>query len=128
MLSLLAGVAPGVVIGLFYGALYTRFGVPSFVITLAGLSGFRGLQLLVLGKEGSLNLPFDSALVGFATRSFLSPALAYGLVAAVVAVYVADPAARQRRPRRGRVVGGTELDDRDQGRRARRRTAHPVIA
>ncbi len=88
VLSLLVGVALGVVIGLFYGALYTRFGVPSFVITLAGLLGFLGLQLLVLGKEGSLNLPFDSALVGFATRSFLSPALAYGLVAAVVAVYV----------------------------------------
>jgi ABC-type xylose transport system permease subunit len=76
------------VIGLFYGALYTRFGVPSFVITLAGLLGFLGLQLLVLGKEGTLNLPYDSALVGFATRSFLSPALAYGLVAVVVAVYV----------------------------------------
>ena len=88
VLSLLTGVALGVVIGLFYGALYTRFGVPSFVITLAGLLGFLGLQLLVLGKEGSLNLPFDSALVGFATRSFLSPALAYGLIAAVVAVYV----------------------------------------
>ncbi|MEV0289702.1 sugar ABC transporter permease [Kribbella sp. NPDC050820] len=87
-LSLLVGVALGLVIGLFYGALYTRFGVPSFVITLAGLLGFLGLQLLVLGKEGSLNLPFDSALVGFATRSFLSPALAYGLVAVVVAVYV----------------------------------------
>jgi D-xylose transport system permease protein len=86
--SLLVGVALGVVVGLFYGALYTRFGVPSFVITLAGLLGFLGLQLLVLGKEGSLNLPFDSALVGFATRSFLSPGLAYGLAVAVVAVYV----------------------------------------
>jgi D-xylose transport system permease protein len=88
VLSLLAGVAIGVLIGLFYGALYTRFGVPSFVITLAGLLGFLGLQLLVLGKEGSLNLPYDSALVGFATRSFLSPALAYGLIAVVVAAYV----------------------------------------
>lgn len=87
-LSLLAGVALGLIIGLFYGALYTRFGVPSFVITLAGLLGFLGLQILVLGKQGTLNLPYDSALVGFATRSFLSPALAYGLVAVVVAVYV----------------------------------------
>ncbi|HEY3562100.1 MAG TPA: sugar ABC transporter permease, partial [Kribbella sp.] len=88
VVSLVAGAALGLVIGLFYGALYTRFGVPSFVITLAGLLGFLGLQLLVLGKEGSLNLPYDSALVGFATRSFLSPAIAYGLVAAVVALYV----------------------------------------
>ncbi|MFF0340453.1 sugar ABC transporter permease [Kribbella sp. NPDC004875] len=87
VLSLVVGVAVGLVIGLFYGMLYTRFGVPSFVITLAGLLGFLGLQLLVLGKEGSLNLPYDSALVGFATRSFLSPALAYAVVAIVVAAY-----------------------------------------
>jgi ABC-type xylose transport system permease subunit len=86
-LSLLAGAGLGLVIGLFYGALYTRFGVPSFVITLAGLLGFLGLQLLVLGKEGTLNIPFDSALVKFATQSFLSPAIAYGLVVVVVAAY-----------------------------------------
>ncbi|WUJ68612.1 sugar ABC transporter permease [Kribbella soli] len=87
VLSLVVGVAVGVVVGLFYGALYTRFGVPSFVITLAGLLGFLGLQLLVLGKDGTINLPYDSALVGFATRSFLSPAVAYGLVVVVVAAY-----------------------------------------
>jgi D-xylose transport system permease protein len=87
VLSLLAAIALGVLIGLFYGLLYTRFGVPSFVITLAGLLGFLGLQLLVLGKDGTINLPYDSALVGFATRSFLSPALAYALVALVVVAY-----------------------------------------
>ncbi|TCC23675.1 sugar ABC transporter permease [Kribbella speibonae] len=87
VLSLVAAIALGVLIGLFYGLLYTRFGVPSFVITLAGLLGFLGLQLLVLGKDGTINLPYDSALVGFATRSFLSPAMAYALVALVVAAY-----------------------------------------
>jgi D-xylose transport system permease protein len=88
--SVVAAAAVGVVIGLFYGALYTRFGVPSFVITLAGLLGFLGLQLLVLGKEGSLNIPFDSALVGFAQRSFLPPGVAYALAVLVVAMYVAS--------------------------------------
>ncbi|HEY3509837.1 sugar ABC transporter permease [Kribbella sp. NPDC051137] len=87
LVSLLIGIVLGVLVGLFYGLLYTRFGVPSFVITLAGLLGFLGLQLLVLGKDGTINLPYDSALVGFATRSFLSPAVAYGLVVVVVAVY-----------------------------------------
>lgn len=86
--SLLAAALLGLVIGLFYGALYTRFGVPSFVITLAGLLGFLGLQLLVLGKEGTLNIPFDSGIVQFASQSFLPPALAYGLVVVVVAAYV----------------------------------------
>ncbi|MGC4942171.1 sugar ABC transporter permease [Kribbella sp. DT2] len=87
LVSLVLAAVIGLMIGLFYGALYTRFGVPSFVITLAGLLGFLGLQLLVLGKEGTLNIPFDSAIVKFATQSFLSPALAYGLVVVVVAVY-----------------------------------------
>ncbi|TDU87139.1 D-xylose transport system permease protein [Kribbella voronezhensis] len=87
LLSLVVSALLGLVIGLFYGALYTRFGVPSFVITLAGLLGFLGLQLLVLGKEGTLNIPFDSGIVKFATQSFLSPALAYGLVVVVVAAY-----------------------------------------
>ncbi|QNE22003.1 sugar ABC transporter permease [Kribbella qitaiheensis] len=87
VLSLLAAAVLGLVIGLFYGALYTRFGVPSFVITLAGLLGFLGLQLLVLGKEGTLNIPFDSGIVKFATQSFLSPAIAYGLIVVVVAAY-----------------------------------------
>ena len=37
--------------------------LPSFVITLAGLLGFLGLQLWVLGATGSISLPFDSWLV-----------------------------------------------------------------
>jgi D-xylose transport system permease protein len=86
VLSLVVAAVIGLVIGLFYGALYTRFGVPSFVITLAGLLGFLGLQLLVLGKEGTLNIPFDSGIVKFATQDFLPPAVAYALVAVVVAV------------------------------------------
>ncbi|MDX6261507.1 MAG: D-xylose transport system permease protein [Kribbellaceae bacterium] len=88
VLSLVVGAVIGLAIGLFYGALYTRFGVPSFVITLAGLLGFLGLQLLVLGKEGTLNIPFDSGIVKFATQDFLPPAVAYGLVVVVVALYV----------------------------------------
>jgi D-xylose transport system permease protein len=101
-LSLVASVVLGVVIGLFYGLLYTRFGVPSFVITLAGLLGFLGLQLLVLGKDGTVNLPYDSALVSFATTSFLSPAVAYALIAVVVAAY----AVTRLQGRRARAAAG----------------------
>lgn len=88
VVALLAALATGVLVGLFYGALFNRFGVPSFVITLAGLLGFLGLQLYVLGQEGTLNIPFDSAVVKFAQQSFLPPALAYLVVAVTVAVYV----------------------------------------
>ena len=64
----LAAIVAGMLVGLLYGFLYTRFGVPSFVITLAGLLGFLGLQLWVLGDTGSINIPFDSWIVQFAQQ------------------------------------------------------------
>ena len=50
-LALAAAIGAGCLVGLLYGFLYTRFGLPSFVITLAGLLGFLGLQLWVLGDD-----------------------------------------------------------------------------
>ena len=88
-LAILAALAAGAVIGGVYGVLYTRFGVPSFVITLAGLLGFLGLQLKVLGKEGSINIPFDSAIVKFSALKFLPDAVAYLIVVAAVLIYAA---------------------------------------
>ena len=67
--------AAGAVVGLVYGFLYNRFGVPSFVISLAGLLALLGLQLRVLGDQGTINLPFESSLVRFASQQFL-PAMA----------------------------------------------------
>lgn len=87
--AIIAALVAGLLVGLLYGAIFTTFGVPSFVITLAGLLGFLGLQLLVLGDEGTINLPFDSALVTFAQKTFLVPAATYALIAVVVAIYVA---------------------------------------
>jgi len=86
--ALLAAIAVGMLIGLFYGALFNRFGVPSFVITLAGLLAFLGLQVYVLGREGTINLPFDSPIVQFAQQSFLADTVAYLLVGLTVAAYV----------------------------------------
>ena len=85
--ALLAAIAAGAVAGLAYGLLYTRFGVPAFVLTLAGLLGFLGVQLWVLGRVGSINIPFDSALVTFGQQLFLPDPLAYGIVALVVLGY-----------------------------------------
>ncbi|WP_353808696.1 sugar ABC transporter permease [Agromyces sp. SYSU T00194] len=85
--SILASILAGLVIGLFYGLLYNRFGVPSFVITLAGLLGFLGLQLWVLGRTGSINIPFDSWIVQFAQQMFLPDWLAYLLVVLTAAAY-----------------------------------------
>jgi simple sugar transport system permease protein/D-xylose transport system permease protein len=78
-LAVPAAVVTAAVIGWLYAQVFNRLGVPSFVITLAGLLGFLGLQLWVLGAAGSINLPYDSGLVTFAQLDFLPPGLSYAL-------------------------------------------------
>ncbi|HET7474693.1 MAG TPA: sugar ABC transporter permease [Dermatophilaceae bacterium] len=80
VVAVLAAVAAGAVIGFVYSMMFNRFGVPSFVITLAGLLAFLGLQLWILGSKGSINLPFNSGLVNFAQLAFLPDWLSYVLV------------------------------------------------
>ncbi|HSE09040.1 MAG TPA: sugar ABC transporter permease [Nocardioidaceae bacterium] len=85
--GMLAGMGTGLAIGLLYALLYTQVGVPSFVITLAGLLGFLGLQLWVLGDRGTVNLPPNSGLIEFTRFSFVTGVASYVLVLAVVLVY-----------------------------------------
>ena len=80
-LSILAAIAAGALIGWVYAQMVTRLGVPSFVATLAGLLGFLGLQLWLLGSRGAVNLPFDSGLVRFAQLDFVPAWLSYVLAA-----------------------------------------------
>ena len=84
--ALVVALAAAAVIGAGYGWMFTRLGVPSFVLTLAGLLVAQGLQERVLGASGSITLPFDSSLVRFSQQVFLAPALSYALVGAVVVV------------------------------------------
>lgn len=55
----------GAAVGLAYACLRSRFGMPSFVATLAGLLALLGFQLWLLDSTGSINLPYASALVDF---------------------------------------------------------------
>lgn len=77
LLAILVAALSGAVIGLIYAQIRNRFGMPSFVITLAGLLAFLGLQLQLLGSQGSINLPYGSGLVTFGQQQFLPPFLAY---------------------------------------------------
>lgn len=99
-LAIAVALACGVVVGLAYGALSTRLGLPSFVFTLAGLLFLAGVQLRVLGPLGSINLPFESWFVLSVQQGFLSQAVAWALVAAaVVSSAAVQVAARVRRRR-----------------------------
>jgi D-xylose transport system permease protein len=81
VLAIIAAIAAGAVIGLIYAFLFNRFGMPSFVSTLAGLLAVLGLQLYLLGESGSINLPYGSPLVNFGQSLFLPSPLAYVLAA-----------------------------------------------
>ncbi len=67
----------GRLIGLLHGTIFTRFGVPSFVVTLAGLLAYQGAQLKVLGDTGTVNIT-DSKIVGL-TGTFYSDAVGWTL-------------------------------------------------
>ncbi len=86
--ALLAGLATGAAIGLFHGLWITRFRVPSFVVTLAGLLGWQGALLFVLGGTGTVNLN-DRFITGL-TGTFFEPEIAWPVTALVILTYVAS--------------------------------------
>jgi ABC-type xylose transport system permease subunit len=90
----------GAVVGLIYGALFVRFGVPSFVITLAGLLALLGAQLATLGPLGSINIPFTTFIVNFSLTQFLPTWLNYVLVVVAGLGYAGTALARANGRRR----------------------------
>jgi D-xylose transport system permease protein len=96
IIALLAGVA----IGTFHGLLVTKVGIPSFVVTLAGLLGWQGVVLLLIGARGTVVLQ-DSTIIGFA-NDFLPHSTAWIVLVACVAIYAAVTiSVRQARRRAG---------------------------
>jgi D-xylose transport system permease protein len=84
-LALAVAVAMGLAIGVIQGALFSTFGVPSFVVTLAGLLGWQGLQLYILGDTGTINVT-DGKIVGLANH-FYSAGVGWVMAAVVIAGY-----------------------------------------
>ena len=110
VLAILLAVAAGTVIGLLYAQMYLRVGVPSFVVTLAGLLAFQGLQLYLLGSKGAINLPFDSELVTFAQLQYVPSWLAYLFVVAGAGGWLGTGLLRARERRTaGLSASGTSL-------------------
>ena len=108
VLAIVAGLGVGVAIGFFNGFMVTQFGVPSFVVTLAGLLAWQGALLWVLGDTGSVNLPPN--LITDLTSTFFSPAIGWALGITGVVVFAGTQIfARRRRQAAGlevsRIVG-----------------------
>ncbi|MBK4217524.1 sugar ABC transporter permease [Paracoccus caeni] len=75
--AILAALSMGALMGMVYALLLTRFGMPSFVSTLAGLLALLGMQLYLLGSTGSINLPYASPLVKFGQIMMMPAWLSY---------------------------------------------------
>src|SRR6476619_2615379 len=77
----------GLGIGLLHGLIITKIGVPSFVVTLAGLLAWNGVVLLLIGSRGTVILQNDF-VIGLA-NDFMSAGFAWLVWAVCVAIYAA---------------------------------------
>jgi D-xylose transport system permease protein len=104
VVAILAAIGVGLLIGLLQGFWFTRFNVPSFVVTLAGLLAWQGALLWVLGDTGTVNLN-DRTIVGLA-NTFFPTWFGWAIVVVSTAIYafVTFNEHRQRRSA-GLVVG-----------------------
>ena len=75
----------GIVIGLLQGFFVARLGVPSFVVTLAGLLGWQGVVLQVIGSSGTIVI--QNNFVNGIANEYMSHAVAYIIAIAAVAAY-----------------------------------------
>ena len=100
----LAAMAMGVFLSMAQGAIVAYVGIPSFVVTLAGLLGFQGLMLKILGIQGAINM--RDPLVRGITTVTLSPAVGWAAGAACALAFALFTWRRHR----VRVRLGLELD------------------
>lgn len=84
-IACLAAIALGVGLSSAQGLLVAFVGIPSFVVTLAGLLGFQGLMLKILGIQGALNM--RDPLVRGLTTFTLPPAAGWAAAAACTAAF-----------------------------------------
>ena len=103
-LAIAAAVAVGTGVGLIQGSLYTRFVIPSFVVTLAGLLAWQGAQLRVLGETGTVNIT-DEKITGLA-GTFYSDAVGWIVAILVIGAYASVTILGRRR----RVKSGLPTD------------------
>jgi D-xylose transport system permease protein len=87
--AILLALGAALAIGTLHGLMFTRIGMPSFVVTLAGLIGWQGLLLYLLRRGGTINLPYK----GFVARlsdTWLPAWLSWTLLGAGIAAWVAS--------------------------------------
>ncbi|MEA2446111.1 MAG: D-xylose transport system permease protein [Thermoleophilales bacterium] len=105
-LAIVAAILAGTAIGLFHGLIVTFFGIPSFVVTLAGLIAWQGAQLKVLGATGTVNLPTPGTITDLA-NTYYSKSVGWIIALVTIGAYVASALYG----RRSRIAAGLEPGD-----------------
>ena len=94
--AVLLALAAGLAIGAIHGFFFTKVGVPTFVVTLAGLIGWQGLQLTVLGSDGTINFNFNGGIASLANTYYVA-SVGYGIAIGVAVVYAVSALLAMRR-------------------------------
>jgi len=105
VIAVLIGLSIGALIGLFNGFIIAKLGINPFVTTLASLSLFRGLTLILTQGKNISGLPEDFNFIGqFMTFGIQSP-----ILIAFVLIVVGDLVLRRSRFfRQSYYIGGNE--------------------
>lgn len=72
-------------IGALQGTIISRLGLPSFIVTLAGLLGWQGVLLIILGKGGSQ--PINDKVINDVASGNLTVAASWLVMLGVVGVF-----------------------------------------
>ncbi len=100
--AVLAALAVTAGLGFLQGTLITRLRLPSFVVTLAGLLGFQGVMIQLLGTGGTIPIP-DQTINNFANGT-LSRSSGWILTIVILLVFAVITVMRDQRRRASGLV------------------------
>ena len=85
VVAVLLALGVGLAIGLLQGFFVAKLGVPSFVVTLAGLLGWNGVVLLVIGGSGTIVI--QDSFINNLANGYVKPGLAWAVAVVCIALY-----------------------------------------
>ena len=96
IIAIIVAILAGLLIGALHGFFVAKIHVPSFIVTLAGLLVWQGVQLFVLGDTGTINLR-DPLIRGIA-NTLVPPWLGWliGIISVLIIIYMTLRERRQR--------------------------------
>ena len=86
LVAIIIAVIVTALIGLFQGSFVAIIGVPSFVVTLAGLLFWQGVILYAIGDQGVIVI--DDSLVNNVSNYFFSDTVGYLIAAIATGLFV----------------------------------------